>query len=123
MADSMGIDVTEIARVAVDLGRKRDTAGRLVSIVIRKTAFDIQATAQKLAPFDTGALRSSIGVTFPGIDALGVFSAEIGPTVNYAAYVEEGTSRHGPQPFLRPAVNNHEAAFIAALAKVTEGTL
>ena len=34
----------------------------LASKAVRKTAFDIQATAKTLAPFDTGNLRNSITV-------------------------------------------------------------
>jgi HK97 gp10 family phage protein len=47
------------------------------------------------APVDTGALRASIQPTDDGV-AVGV---------RYAAYVEYGTSRTGPQPYAVPAIN------------------
>jgi HK97 gp10 family phage protein len=47
------------------------------------------------APVDTGALRASIQPTNDGV-VVGV---------RYAAFVEYGTSRTGPQPYAVPAIN------------------
>lgn len=50
----------------------------------------------------TGRLRSSISWRVEE-DALGVY-AEIGTAVEYARFVELGTDRMAPRPFLRPAL-------------------
>jgi hypothetical protein len=40
--------------------------------------------------------------------------AEIGPTASYGIYVELGTSRMRPQPYLGPATEKHAPAFYRA---------
>jgi phage gpG-like protein len=50
----------------------------------------------------TGRLRSSISWAL-GEDGLGLF-VDVGSNVEYAAYVELGTSRAKPYPYLRPAL-------------------
>lgn len=57
--------------------------------------------AKLLSPFDTGRLRNSITHTRDDN------AAYIGTNVEYAAYVEMGTSKTKAQPYLRPAVEGH----------------
>ena len=59
--------------------------------------------AKMLCPVDTGRLRNSITHT---VD-VNELKAYIGTNVEYAAYVEMGTSRSKAQPYLQPAVYNH----------------
>lgn len=49
----------------------------------------------------TGALRNSITHDSDGE------AAYVGSNIEYAAYVEMGTSKMSPRPFIRPAVENH----------------
>ena len=65
---------------------------------IPKAAYDMEAYAVRIAPVDTGRLRSSIHVTVE--DNKITLSAG----VDYAPFVEYGTSKMKAQPFLRPAV-------------------
>ena len=58
--------------------------------------------AKGYCPVDTGTLRNSITHTTEGHD-----TAVIGTNVEYAPYVEYGTSRMKAQPYLAPAVTNH----------------
>lgn len=62
----------------------------------------VQAAARALCPVDTGRLRSSI-VMRRGRDGTG-FYVEVGTSVEYAPFVEFGTSRMRAQPFLTPAI-------------------
>lgn len=68
----------------------------------------IETEAKHLCPVDTGRLRASI-VTTEVPDPDGV-TVTVGTDVEYAPYVEFGTSRMAAQPFLTPAtyavVNN-----------------
>ena len=57
--------------------------------------------AKMLCPVDTGRLRNSITHTYDADYAY------IGTNVEYAPYVEMGTSRTKAQPFLRPAAEDH----------------
>ena len=58
--------------------------------------------AKLLCPVDTGNLRNSITHERGGED----FEI-VGTNVEYAAYVEMGTSRSKAQPYIRPAVEDH----------------
>lgn len=62
----------------------------------------IERDAKRMCPVDTGRLRSSIGRALDR-DARGLVGV-VGTDVDYAAFVELGTSRAGAQPFLRPAL-------------------
>lgn len=68
---------------------------------------DIGLTAENYAmrdcPVDTGRLRASITHKVMD-DEKAVY---IGTNVEYAPYVELGTSTQGAQPFLVPAAKNH----------------
>lgn len=52
---------------------------------------------------DTGRLRGSV----TNIVEIGEQSVYIGTNVEYAAFVELGTSRMAPRPYLRPAATQH----------------
>jgi HK97 gp10 family phage protein len=73
---------------------------------LERFALDVQNRARELCPVDTGRLRSSVIHTM-GTDEHGPY-ADIGTNVEYAPYVEFGTSHSAAQPYLRPAL--HEAA-------------
>jgi len=59
--------------------------------------------AKMLCPVDTGRLRNSITHTVDVAEQ----KAYVGTNVEYAAYVEMGTSKTKAQPYLQPAVYNH----------------
>lgn len=65
--------------------------------VIYKGAFDILARSRSRVPVRTGNLKNSSGVE------LGPLSATIFYGANYAYFVEGGTRKMAPQPYLRPA--------------------
>jgi HK97 gp10 family phage protein len=68
---------------------------------LNDVAEDIKNEAKRIVPVDTGLLRDSI-VVKDGIDKN---EKLIGTDVRYAMYVEFGTIKHGPQPYLRPALD------------------
>lgn len=76
--------------------------GGPVARELERRALKVQNTATDLCPVDTGRLRASIDHEL-GFDALGIY-VDVGSNVEYAAYVELGTSRASAQPFLRPAL-------------------
>lgn len=73
------------------------------AVVVALEAVGLQAEgyAKRLCPVDTGLLRNSITHTSDED------TAYIGTNVEYAAYVEYGTSKTAAQPYLKPAVNDH----------------
>jgi len=69
---------------------------------LARTANTVTRIAKRLAPVDTGRLRSSIANEL-GRDSKGLV-ARVGTNVEYAPYLELGTRRMSARPFLRPAL-------------------
>lgn len=109
----MSSDFTQIGKLAGDLGNARAHVTVAVTHALDKAAASVQRTAQMRAPVDTGNLRNSIGVA-----RTGATSREIGPTANYGVFVEFGTSRMGPQPFMGPALESVRPSFEQAMAEI-----
>lgn len=72
-----------------------------IPLVLEIIGMAAEGYAKGYCPVDTGRLRNSITHTVQGD------SAYIGTNVEYAPYVEMGTSRMKAQPYLKPAVQNH----------------
>ena len=92
-------DTSEVAAFAADLG---DAASRVVAAaktVVAKSAHDVAAIAQGRVPVDTGDTKNSIGADIDGLTAV------IGPTTYYAPFLEYGTYKMPPRPFMEPAAD------------------
>lgn len=70
----------------------------------------VETHAKVYAPVDTGFLRNSITV-----DEVTPERAVIAPHTEYAEHVEFGTSRMAAQPYMRPALDQHESEIIGAV--------
>ena len=84
----------------------------------KRVADRVAATAQQIAPKDTGYLASSIHAESVARGK----TAEVRVDADYAAYVEYGTYKMAAQPFLQPAVSRHAAEFAAEVAKPLGGS-
>lgn len=73
-----------------------------LSEVLDKTAEAVAEDARSEAPVSTGKLRDSIHVESEGN------TRRIGTDVDYAVYLETGTSTSPPKPFLTPAMQRAE---------------
>lgn len=76
----------------------------------------VETYAKLAAPVDTGTLRNSIM-----LDEVTPDHAILGPHVDYAEHVEFGTSRMAAQPYLRPAVDEHEREIVGAIEAAVRG--
>ena len=81
---------------------------------VQKACFLVEAEAKHKAPVDTGRLRASIRTEVERI-AKDVVEGKIGTNVEYSRYVELGTSRQSPQPYLRPALRNNFTEIVAII--------
>lgn len=111
-----------VRALSATLGRVPTRLRPLAKKVVQKTALDIERDAKLKAPVDTGNLKGSIGhsdLRLGGDD----YSVEIGPTANYGVFVERGTSRMAPQPYMGPAADRHEGPFAQAMAQIAEEAL
>lgn len=114
----INIDVYELSALAATLRASGPRVGTRVSQAVRKSALDVERGAKMLAPVDTGNLRNSISTTITGSGSAASISADIGPTANYGAYLEYGTSRMRPQPYMGPALDRVEPGFVAAIEQL-----
>jgi len=115
-------------RVKAVLRRVIDGMDEKVSAALREVAEVIKEDAKTLCPVDTGSLRASIrreAVARPagdiwevGVRAGGyVTNPKTRRKVDYAKYVEFGTSRTRPKPFLRPATLSNRAKIEDAIRR------
>jgi HK97 gp10 family phage protein len=121
---SFSIDTSELNAVAADMTTVGGKIGPLVQTAMRKTARDIEADAKQLAPVDTGNLKSSIGHSdLRTVGQSGTLEVEIGPTANYGEFVETGTSRTAPQPYMGPAFDRNAPGFASVLEQIAASVL
>lgn len=116
---SIDMNTRGVTRLAADLGHTSARATTRAAVVVRKTAYDIERDAKAKCPVDTGYLRNSISTSI----GLAGLKATVGPTANYGAFVEYGTSRAGPHPYMGPAVDKNAPAFTRALGQLDAGLL
>lgn len=72
-----------------------------VAKLLLQQAIKVETAAKRLAPVDTGRLRSSITHQL-GSDGEGLY-AQVGSDVEYAIFQELGTRYMDAHPYLRPA--------------------
>ena len=83
--------------------------------VLEIAARSIEGKAKQTVPVDTNATRGSIRV-----DNLGNFSRRIGPTTDYATYLEFGTSRMPARPYIVPAAESERPRLQAAVSAMLD---
>lgn len=111
------IDASEVHQLASDILRHADTTQPRAEMVVAKVGHDMQGSAQTYCPVDTGYLKSSISLDVVGL------GFDLGPTAEYGEYVELGTSRMSPEPFLGPAYDQHLPNLEQALGSLGEQVL
>lgn len=114
----MDADFSEVMRFASDLGEVGPKVLKRARVAVQAVCAQTKRDAQILAPVDTGNLRNSI--TYETSLKLGGTSGVVGPTAEYGAYVEFGTSRMGPQPYMGPATERGAASFYAAMDAIAK---
>jgi len=112
--------VEELRTVARVLDMSQTNVRRKARDIVRKAALEVEKGAKLRAPVDTGALRNSISTTLfgAGLGAGDTIAAEVGPEVHYGIYVEYGTYKMAPRPYLGPAFDEVEPGFAAALEEL-----
>ena len=113
------LDTRELDKIVRNMDGNKNKVGKLLG-------FELEAEAKKRAPRLTSAMANSIytvtkehdgyanasgaarqanpqAETQPHPKPSGNVLAHVGPCVNYAEYVEFGTSRMAAQPYLTPA--------------------
>ena len=92
--------------VTANLKKAAEAIEVAVGDAVRKAAMEVERNAKINCPVDTGVLRSSIGA-----EEITPLLFEVGTNVEYAAFVEFGTSRMAAQPYLEPAAETVRAKY------------
>lgn len=96
------VEVREDNREAI-----ADAIDRALVAALEEVGLVAEGYAKRACPVDTGRLRNSI----THIVDEGTRHVIIGTNVEYAPYVELGTRHQKPQPFLKPAANDHASTY------------
>ena len=96
--------------------KSKDVLSKLDSIVIpmlEECGLVCEGYAKQVVRVDTGNLRNSITHTVSEEER----KVYTGTNVEYAAYVEKGTSRSRAYPYLEPAMADHVPEYESILTK------
>ena len=88
--------------------------------VIKQNGAELQTKMQDKAEFtkgyQTGTTKRSIGLNFEDAG----MTARVGPTTEYAEYLEYGTRFMEAQPFVKPALEEQKVQFKEDMKKLTK---
>lgn len=110
----MSVEISGSAELTARLERLASRIGELSGEALVELAEHIVEDAKALCPVDTGSLKRSIryerdpdGSIIIAAGGGGVINPRTRREVDYAAYVEFGSSRSPAQPFLQPALEKN----------------
>jgi len=109
------IEILGLKELEEKLSNLEEKLSRALNEALEEIAEKISDDAKNFAPVDTGALRKSIRTEKKGklqvsvvAGGGGVINPKTGREVDYAGYVEFGTSRMAPQPYMQPALEKNK---------------
>lgn len=108
----MAKDIKQLNKL---LKKWADKSPELMEDIVTETAYKVEAKAKRYCPTDTGRLRGSITTDAKGLEA------EVGTNVEYASYVEYGTSKQKAQPYMTPARQDVENQLDKIIIKGVRG--
>jgi HK97 gp10 family phage protein len=111
------VRMDDLNRLVATLTDKTDGMDSRSSLIVRKAAHDVEAYAKQYVPVDTGFLKNSIHTVITA-NKWRVYAADVIADAFYANFVESGTSRMSPQPFMGPALERVTPGFLAALEQI-----
>ena len=105
------VDIEKLTKFNNELDNKIKT---VVQIAARNIEKDSKQRMTDQDAVDTGATRNSIFVS-PGTPS---FSQHIGPTTEYAPFIEFGTRFMPARPYMIPALEQEKIRFMQAIVEV-----
>jgi phage gpG-like protein len=110
---------TVVSRIKIKVTRRENLADQVISVfekhaadAVMKTAEEAANYAKAIAPERSGDLKRSIDVA--RVDTL---EAAFGAQVDYASFVEFGTSRMAPRSYIMPAAISARDILLKHLTK------
>ena len=133
MAD-LSVDIAVQIKMDPRWQQVRDKVQKAVEIGARHVEGDAKQRMANWPAVDTGATMNSIqarkpmGMFAQFMQAMGVGGADaediewrIGPTTEYAPFIELGTNRMAARPSLVPALKQEEPKLRAAITQIMQG--
>lgn len=120
---NVSFDDSDLRKLSARFDQANARVVSRVRMALVKTAYDIQGDARMFAPVDTGNLRNSINVGPVKNRGRGNMHVEIGPSAEYGAYVEFGTSRMAPRAYMGPALDRNSPGFLSAMEEIARDPL
>lgn len=114
----MWIDTSELEAFRVGLGRSGARVGLAGGRIIRAGAAKMERHMKTNAKVDTGAMRNSVSSSIIGGGRSTSIVAEVGPTVDYAIFVSEGTSKMAGDHFVPNAFDAIIGEVISAVEQL-----
>ena len=116
MADfEMNVEVkVDMSSYSDAVAKYPDKVKDVVQLAARRIEIGSKQLITDLGAVDTGATRSSIFVD-PGTPS---FEQKIGPTTEYAPFIEFGTRYMAARPFMVPTLEKERIPFMEALVEV-----
>lgn len=111
------LNVTELNQYQNQLERVAGEISLAARAVTSRYTDLIVKEAKRLVPVDTGRLRDSITADTQGEASRTVATGDIVADAPYAGFVEFGTVRMAPQPYMRPALAKYRRDFKNDLEK------
>lgn len=108
----VNVDVSSLTRFADRAVRAIPRLQAAAGKEVEETARRVQTDAKQIVPVDTGALQGSIDIEVSGL------TAEVFTTLRYAPFVEFGTYKDRPQPFITPAADRQARDYPARMGAV-----
>ena len=103
------VEIIGIERLTARINKAVNSLDEKIVEGLEVVGSNIVADAKSWAPVRTGRLRDSIGMSVLNRQL------EVYAEAEYAAYVEYGTSRMAPRPFLAPAFEANRPDLVAVL--------
>ncbi|MGG5257462.1 HK97-gp10 family putative phage morphogenesis protein [Phycicoccus avicenniae] len=110
----MDVDLSDLNRHIAELGKVGPRVAKKAAFLVEAATRGTERDGKILAAVDTGTMRDSITSEVRGL------TGEVGPTAEYAIYVELGTSRMAPQPFMGPATDRNAALFFKGMETLAD---
>lgn len=102
----MAVTIKGLGSLQAKLKKLDPVTRTAIGIGVQKAALKVEGDAKTRSPVDTGALRRSINTS--GRSLPNGAQAEVTTNLEYAPYVELGTSRQQAQPYLQPALQRNK---------------
>lgn len=120
----INFDVGDLAKLAQKLGIAEKDVHYRLWLAVTRTGLKIEARAKRLAPVDTGRLRSSlVSRDVSKSRSFTVIENQIGTNVKYGIYQELGTRYIRPKLFLTRAYRENIGRLTNRLAAIAGGIL